>query len=79
MRVRRRAQREEGSEPSASVAFLETSTGVGGLWKTQDNYHLSRAWGFLGGSAVKEPACQRGRLKTRGFNPWVREIPWRRA
>ena len=33
----------------------------------------------LGGASGKEPACQRRRYKRREFNPWVREIPWRRA
>ena len=27
----------------------------------------------------KESACQRRRHKRRRFNPWIREIPWRRA
>ena len=26
----------------------------------------------------KEPACQCGRCKRAGFNPWVGKIPWRR-
>ena len=31
-------------------------------------------WGFPGGSGSKEPLqCRR-----RGFDPWVRKIPWRR-
>ena len=34
--------------------------------------------GFPGGSS-KEPACQCRRLKRYGFDPWVGEIPWRRA
>ena len=35
--------------------------------------------GFLGGSSGKEPACQCRRSQRRGFNPWVRKTPWRRA
>ena len=31
---------------------------------------------FQDGTSDKEPICQRRR---RGFNPWVRKIPWRRA
>ena len=27
----------------------------------------------------KEPTSQYRRLKTLGFDPWVRKIPWRRA
>ena len=34
--------------------------------------------GFPGSSSGKEPACQCRRLERRGFNPWVRKIPWRR-
>ena len=34
--------------------------------------------GFPSGSAGKEPACQCRRCKRRGFNPWVRKIPWRK-
>ena len=35
--------------------------------------------GFPGGAGGKEPACQCRRPKRRGFHPWVRKIPWRRA
>ena len=35
--------------------------------------------GFPGGVSGKEPACQCRRHKRRGFSPWVRKIPWRRA
>ena len=34
--------------------------------------------GFLGGTSGKEHRCQCRRHKRRGFNPWVRKIPWRR-
>ena len=34
--------------------------------------------GFLGGTSGKEPACQCKRHKRCRFNPWVRNIPWRR-
>ena len=34
--------------------------------------------GFLGGASDKELACQCRRCKRRGFDPWVRKIPWRR-
>ena len=36
-------------------------------------------WGFPGGASSKEPACPCRRHKRRGFDPWVRKIPWRRA
>ena len=31
------------------------------------------------GTSDKESACQRRRNKRRGFNPWIRKSPWRRA
>ena len=34
---------------------------------------------FPGSASGKELACQSRRCKTLGFNPWVKEIPWRRA
>ena len=34
--------------------------------------------GFPGGISGKELACQCRRHKRRGFNPWVRKIPWSR-
>ena len=35
--------------------------------------------GFPGGTSGKEPTCQCRRHKRRGFHPWIRKIPWRRA
>ena len=35
--------------------------------------------GFPGGASGKEPTCQCRRHKRRGFDPWVKKIPWRRA
>ena len=35
--------------------------------------------GFWGGVSGKEPTCQCRRCKRLGFNPWVRNIPWRRV
>ena len=35
--------------------------------------------GFPGGARGKEPTCQCSRHKRRGFDPWVRKMPWRRA
>ena len=31
--------------------------------------------GFPGGASGKEPVCQ---CRRRGFDPWIRKIPWRR-
>ena len=33
---------------------------------------------FPGGSDGKEPVCQCKSYKRRGFDPWIRKIPWRR-
>ena len=41
--------------------------------------YLSKNWGFPGSTSGKEPACQCGRHKRHGFDPWVGKIPWRRA
>ena len=35
--------------------------------------------GSPGGTSGKEPACQCRRCKNCRFNPWVGQIPWRRA
>ena len=43
-------------------------------------FTLGRAhMGFSRGTSGREPSCQCRRHKTRGFNPWVGKIPWRRA
>ena len=34
---------------------------------------------FPGGASGKESVCQCRRYRRRGFDPWVRRIPWRRA
>jgi len=36
-------------------------------------------WGFPRGASGKEPACQSRRHKRLRFDPWVRNLPWRRA
>ena len=35
--------------------------------------------GFPGTTSGKEPACQYSRYKRCVFDPWVRNIPWRRS
>ena len=35
--------------------------------------------GCAGGASDKEPAYHCKRIKRRGFDPWVRKIPWGRA
>ena len=44
---------------------------------TELNWRLLE--GFPGGASVKESACQCRRHKRYEFDPWVGEIPWRRA
>ena len=34
---------------------------------------------FLGGASGEEPACQGGRPKRHRVDPWVGNIPWRKA
>ena len=55
---------------------------------TTANHYLSlnlfvdsnvKDWGFPGGASGKKSACQCRRPKRCRFDPWVREIPWRRA
>ena len=38
---------------------------------------LSLSLGFPGGTSGKELACQCRRPKRCGFDPWIRNIPWR--
>ena len=35
--------------------------------------------GFPGGTSGKEPSCQCRRSKRRGFDSWVKKIPWRKV
>ena len=46
---------------------------VGHDWVTELNWYLTRA--FPDGTSGKEYACQYGRHKRCGFNPWIRKIP----
>ena len=34
--------------------------------------------GFPGGASGEESTCQGRRFRRRGFNPWVRKMPWHR-
>ena len=40
---------------------------------------VQRMLGFPGGASGEEPICQWRRHQRHGFDPWVGEIPWRRA
>ena len=51
---------------------------VGHDWATNTvtfSYHIK---GFPRGHSDKESVCQCRRRRTRGFDPWVQKIPWRR-
>ena len=41
--------------------------------------HTHTHTGFPGGASGKDPTCQCRRHKRRGFNHWVRKLPWRGA
>ena len=43
------------------------------------NYHTIHRVGFPGGTSGKKPTYQCRRYKRRGFDPWVRKIPWRQT
>ena len=51
--------------------------GPGSLPLGKDSVFLVHLFvpGFPGGTSSKEPSCQCGRQKRRGFDPWVRKIP----
>ena len=51
---------------------------LGGDFKSDYGY-LGLPWGLFWWLSGKEPTCQCKRLKSCGFNPWVRKILWRRA
>ena len=40
-----------------------------------DLFFFNFIGGFLGGASSKKSTCQ---CRRRGFNPWVRKMPWRR-
>ena len=60
------------------------SQSAGRPLKRQGKYLQFTSAGGAGGSGGSppqrpQPACQRRRRKTRGSDPWVNKIPWRRA
>ena len=50
-------------------------TGPGGYEFGGVRFTLELPWWL----SSKEPACNAGAAGSRGFDPWVRKIPWRRA
>ena len=57
---------------SSQRKVLHMCNSHGGRWGVNDD--ISK-WHFSGGTSGKEFACQ---CRRRGFNPWVRKIPWRK-
>ena len=59
-------------------AWSDAVIGVAKSWTWLTDW-TELNWGFPGGTVLhKESACQYGRRKGLGFNPWVGKIPWRR-
>ena len=52
---------------------------VSGIQQSELVIHRYISRGFPGDASGKEPACQCRRLKRCRLDPWVREIPMRRA
>ena len=50
----------------------------GGKQKEQTT-SMNPSWGFPAGASHKEPTAKAGRRNRYGFEPWVGNIPWRRA
>ena len=71
-------EREEGTRqedlPKEATNALKVEGGIG-----INEVEEERTVGFPGGAIGKEPTCQGRRCKRHGSNPWVQNIPWRRA
>ena len=50
-----------------------------GLQRVRYDLATEQQQGFPGGTSGKEPSCQHERHKRWGLNPWIGNIPWRRA
>ena len=64
---------------STSAYYLPCGFPIFWLLRSQWLLHPRSGLGFPGSASGKGPACQCRRLKKHGFDPWVGEIPWRRA
>ena len=64
--------------PPVIFKFVSSPT-VGTVSIFHFSYFYGCVLGFPGGTSGKEPACQCRRHQRRGFNPWARTIPWKRA
>ena len=74
----------DGNDSFVSITRKEKKVvrciGSGATLPQGQVYHsLVELLGVPGGRSGKESACQCRRHKRRGSNPWVGEIPWRRA
>ena len=65
----------EGTETRCQSIQLATGPIASNYVTVSDN----SPWGFPGGASGKEPTCQHRTHKRRGFDPWIRKVPWRRA
>ena len=63
-----------GAEVAPGTETWTLAGVLGGPWALT----LASVSGFPDGTKGKEPACQRTRVKTQVFDPWVRKIPCRR-
>ena len=65
-----------GTERPPRLAWEKIESVLCGLMLCKDSQLREHQRGLLGGSDGKESTCQYRRL---GFDPWVGNIPWRRA
>ena len=85
------AHRFQRVEHSWATSTHSSLNGSQALWKrknqgTEDSgFMILSKWnpedeglGFPSGVGDEELPCQCRKLKRRGFNPWVRKIPWRK-
>ena len=82
-RTRQLRSRRRGHRLKAGVLEVRGS-GIPPMWiwgklVSQSLCFLTIEWDNSNSCGGKEPACKCRRCKRRGFDPWVRKIPWRRA
>ena len=65
----------EGTETRCQSIQLATGRIASNYVIVSDN----SPWGFPAGASGKEPTDQCRTRKRRGFDPWIRKVPWRRA
>ena len=80
------ALEKEMASHSSVLAWRIPGMGEPGRLLSMASHRVGHDWsdlvaaaaGFPGGSDIKEYTCQCRRGKRLGFDPWVRNIPWRR-